>query len=307
MMRIEELVEKIKALKREKKAVILAHNYQRAEVQDVADYIGDSVGLSRRAMEVEDAEVILFSAVDFMAETAAVLNPDKRVLIPSRGARCPMAAMLPVETLLEYKRRYPGVPVVLYVNTLAEAKAECDVCCTSANAVEVVEALDSDTVLLGPDRNLARYVAEKTGKTVIPVPGGGFCPVHILFLAEDVSRVKRENPGAVLMAHPECDPSVWRAADFVGSTSQMYRFVKSSGSSSFIVATEVGFLYRLRRDNPGKRFIPAYEDAVCVNMKLNTLEKIYLALRDEKYVVKLPEKVAVRAREAIDRMFELTG
>lgn len=306
MERIEELVKKIEALKRERKAVILAHNYQRAEIQDIADYTGDSVELSKRAAEVEEAEVILFSAVDFMAETAVVMNPDKKVLIPSQGARCPMAAMLPLDTLLWYKRKYPGVPVVLYVNTLAEAKAMCDVCCTSANAVRIVEELDSDTVLFGPDRNLASYVAEKTGKNVIPIPEVGFCPVHILFHEEDVSKVRMENPEAVLMAHPECDPAVWRMADFVGSTSQMCRFAKASGSSSFIVATEVGLLHRLRKDNPGKRFIPAYEDAVCINMKLNTLEKVYLALRDGRYVVRLPEKIAARAREAIERMFELT-
>lgn len=299
------LIDKINALKREKRAVILAHNYQRAEIQEVADYVGDSVGLSREAMEV-DAEIILFSAVDFMAETAAVLNPDKKVLIPSLGARCPMAAMLQIDTLREYRRRYPKVPLVLYVNTLAEAKAECDVCCTSANAVEIVEALDSDTVLFGPDCNLARYVAEKTGKTVIPVPESGFCPTHVLFLEEDVLKVKEEYPGAVLMAHPECRPEVWSIADYVGSTSQMSRFVKSSKEREFIIATEVGLLHRLRRENPEKEFIPAYEDAICVNMKINTLEKLYLALRDERYLVKVPESTATKAREAIMRMFELT-
>ncbi|MCD6262938.1 quinolinate synthase NadA [Candidatus Bathyarchaeota archaeon] len=299
------LIDKINALKREKRAVILAHNYQRAEIQEIADYIGDSVGLSRKAMEV-DAEIILFSAVDFMAETAAVLNPDKKVLIPSLGARCPMAAMLQIDTLKEYRRRYPKVPLVLYVNTLAEAKAECDVCCTSANAVEIVEALDSDTVLFGPDCNLARYVTEKTGKTVIPVPESGFCPTHVLFLREDVLKVKEEHSGAVLMAHPECRPEVWSIADYVGSTSQMSRFVKSSKDREFIIATEVGLLHRLRRENPEKGFIPAYEDAICVNMKINTLEKLYLALRDERYSVKVPENTATKAREAIMRMFELT-
>ncbi len=299
------LIDKINALKREKRAVVLAHNYQRAEIQEVADYVGDSVGLSREAMEV-DAEIILFSAVDFMAETAVVLNPDKKVLIPSLGARCPMAAMLQIDTLREYRKRYPKVPLVLYVNTLAETKAECDVCCTSANAVEILEALDSDTVLFGPDCNLARYVAEKTGKTVIPVPESGFCPTHVLFLEEDVLKVKEEYPGAVLMAHPECRPEVWSIADYVGSTSQMSRFVKSSKDREFIIATEVGLLHRLRRENPEKEFIPAYEDAICVNMKINTLEKLYLALRDERYSVKVPESTATKAREAIMRMFELT-
>lgn len=301
-----ELVEKILKLKREKKAIILAHNYQRGEIQDIADYVGDSVGLSRKAVEEEEAEIIVFSAVDFMAETASILNPEKKVLIPSVGARCPMARMLTAESLKEYMERYPGVPVVLYVNTLAEAKALSDVCCTSANAVEIVKALDSDIVLFGPDSNLALYVAKRTGKKIIPVPEGGFCPTHILFLREDILNVKRSEPEALVMVHPECNLEVQEVADFIGSTSQMCRFAKSSEARSFIVATEVGLLHRLRKENPGKRFIPAYEGAVCPNMKLNTLEKIYIALRDEKYRVKVPEKIALRAKASIERMFELT-
>jgi len=300
------LVESIMRLKKEKKAVILAHNYQRPEVQEIADYVGDSVELSRRAME-EDAEIIVFSAVRFMAETAAILNPDKKVLVPSLGARCPMAHMLSAELLRAYKRAHPGVPVVLYVNTLAEAKAECDICCTSANAVQVVEALPSDTVLFGPDRNLAAYVQRRTGKQIIPVPDHGFCPVHMPFDKETVLALKEEHPRALVLAHPECRPEVQEIADFVGSSSQMCRFVRTSRAREFIVATEVGILYRMGKEGVRKTLIPAYEGAICPNMKVNTLEAIYRCLRDERYVVSVSRRVAVRAKEALMNMFEVTG
>ncbi len=302
-----DLTEKILRLKREKRAIILAHNYQRSEVQDIADYVGDSVELSRKAMEEKDAEIIVFAAVDFMAETAAILNPNKKVLLPSAGARCPMAQMLTVDEIKRWKALYPLVPVVLYVNTLASAKAYCDVCCTSANAVEVINALNAETVLFGPDRNLAEYVQEKTGKTVIPIPEHGFCPTHLLFHPEEVQVLKRENPDAVVMVHPECSAEMRKTADFVGSTSQMCRYAKENPAKTFIVATEEGLLHRLRKENPGKRFILAYEGAVCPNMKLNTLERIYLALKEEKHVITVPEPIAGKARKALEKMFELTN
>jgi len=302
-----DLTEKILRLKREKRAIILAHNYQRPEVQDIADYVGDSVELSRKAMEEKDAEIIVFAAVDFMAETAAILNPNKKVLLPSAGARCPMAQMLTVDEIKRWKALYPLVPVVLYVNTLASAKAYCDVCCTSANAVEVINALNAETVLFGPDRNLAEYVQEKTGKTVIPIPEHGFCPTHLLFHPEEVQVLKRENPDAVVMVHPECSAEMRKTADFVGSTSQMCRYAKENPAKTFIVATEEGLLHRLRKENPGKRFILAYEGAVCPNMKLNTLERIYSALKEEKHVITVPEPIAGKARKALEKMFELTN
>jgi quinolinate synthase len=302
-----DLTEKILRLKREKRAIILAHNYQRPEVQDIADYVGDSVELSRKAMEEKDAEIIVFAAVDFMAETAAILNPNKKVLLPSAGARCPMAQMLTVDEIKRWKALYPLVPVVLYVNTLASAKAYCDVCCTSANAVEVINALNAETVLFGPDRNLAEYVQEKTGKTVIPIPEHGFCPTHLLFHPEEVQVLKRENPDAVVMVHPECSAEMRKTADFVGSTSQMCRYAKENPAKTFIVATEEGLLHRLRKENPGKRFILAYEGTVCPNMKLNTLERIYLALKEEKHVITVPEPIAGKARKALEKMFELTN
>jgi len=302
-----DLTEKILRLKREKRAIILAHNYQRPEVQDIADYVGDSVELSRKAMEEKDAEIIVFAAVDFMAETAAILNPNKKVLLPSAGARCPMAQMLTVDEVKKWKALYPLVPVVLYVNTLASAKAYCDVCCTSANAVEVINALNAETVLFGPDRNLAEYVQEKTGKTVIPIPEHGFCPTHLLFHPEEVQVLKREYPDAVVMVHPECSAEMRKTADFVGSTSQMCRYAKENPAKTFIVATEEGLLHRLRKENPSKRFILAYEGAVCPNMKLNTLERIYSALKEEKYLITVPEPIASKARKALEKMFELTS
>jgi quinolinate synthase len=299
------LVDRIVSLKKEKNAIILAHNYQRSEIQEIADYVGDSIELSRKAMEEKDAKMIVFSAVDFMAESAAILNPDKKVLLPTLSARCPMAQMLTVDEIKRWKVRYPLAPVVLYVNTLAVAKAYCDICCTSANAVEVVASLDSDTVLFGPDRNLAEYAQRKTGKTVIPIPEWGFCPTHLLFQPEDVQILKTQYPGASVMVHPECTFETQRTADFVGSTSQMCRYAKESRAETFIVGTEEGILHRLEKENPGKRFVLAYEEAVCPTMKLNTLERLYTCLKEEKYVITVPQPMARQARKALDRMFEL--
>lgn len=300
-----DLTAKILRLKKEKKAVILAHNYQRAEVQDIADYVGDSIELSRKAMHEKQADIIVFAAVDFMAQSAAILNPHKKVLLPTPGARCPMAQMLTVDEIRRAKAIYPKAPVVLYVNTLAEAKAECDVCCTSANAVEVIQSLDTDTVLFGPDRNLAEYVARKTGKTVIPIPEYGFCPTHLLFQPEDVYVLKQQHPNAVVMAHPECSSEMRKTADYIGSTSKMCTFAKEAEAEEFIVGTEEGILHRLRKENPDKRFYLAYEGAVCPNMKLTTLDRLYASLKEEKFIVDVPPKVADKARAALDRMFQV--
>jgi quinolinate synthase len=303
---IMDLADQILRLKKEKHAIILAHNYQRPEIQDIADYLGDSIELSRKAMEEKDARIIVFSAVDFMAESAAILNPEKRVLLPAPGARCPMAQMLTVEEIKRSKLKHPGTPVVLYVNTLAAAKAQCDICCTSANAVEVVSSLENDSVIFGPDRNLAEYVQRKTGKTVIPVPGWGFCPTHVLFQPEDIEILKMQYPRAAVMVHPECTFETQKMADFVGSTSQMCKFAGETAAGTFIVGTEEGILHRLKKDNPSKRFILAYEDAICPNMKLNTLERVYASLKEEKHVVTVPKSVAKQARKALEKMFELT-
>jgi quinolinate synthase len=299
------LTDKIQALKKEKKAVILAHNYQRPEIQDAADYVGDSIELSRKAMQETQAEMIVFAAVDFMAESAAILNPKKKVLLPTLGARCPMAQMLTVDEIKRWKTLYPDAPVVLYVNTLASAKAYCDVCCTSANAVEVINSLDAETVLFGPDRNLAEYVSEKTGKTLIPIPEWGFCPTHLLFQPEDVTMLKLQHPDAAVMVHPECSAEVRKVADFVGSTSKMCHYARECKAKTFIVGTEEGLLHRLRKENPEKQFFAAYADAVCPNMKLTTLDRLYVALKEAKHVVKVPEVIAKKARAALERMFEV--
>ena len=301
------LIDEISRLKKEKNAIILAHNYQRPEIQDIADYVGDSIELSRKAMKVDDAEIIVFSAVDFMAESAAILNPDKKVLLPTLGARCPMAQMLTVDEIKRAKAQHPGLPLVLYVNTLASAKAYCDICCTSANAVQVIESLDAETVLFGPDRNLAEYVGRRTGKTVIAVPEWGFCPTHLLFQAEDVQMLKLRYPEAAVMVHPECNLEMQNAADFVGSTSQMCRYAHESSARTFVVGTEEGLLHRLRKDNPEKEFVLAYEEAVCPNMKLNTLDRLYTALKEEKYVITVPESIANRARKALEKMLALAA
>lgn len=301
----QDLISNILKLKKEKNALILAHNYQRPEVQDIADYVDDSVGLARKAVEDPQAKVIVHCSVDFMAETAVILNPEKKVLMPSPGARCPMAAMLPAFQIHLWREKYPDIPIVLYVNTHAETKAECDVCCTSANAVQIVESLDSDTVIFGPDANLAWYVQQKTGKKTIPIPERGFCQTHVLFLKEDILLLKEENPQAEVLVHPECSPDVQKVADFVGSTSQMCTHSMNSSADKFIIATEKGILHRLQRDNPKKTFIPAYEGAWCVNMKLNTLQRIYLALKEDRYRVEVPRDIARKARVPLERMFEI--
>lgn len=305
-MALSELQDKILDLKARKNALILAHNYQRPEIQDIADYVGDSIELSRRAMVEEEAEMIVVAAVDFMAENAYLLNPDKTILLPTLRAKCPMAQMLPGETVDLWRMRYPAVPIVLYVNTLAEAKAKCDICCTSANAVEIVAAMNSDTVIFGPDANLADYVRRQTGKHVIPIPENGFCPTHILFLAEDILLLRENHPDALVLAHPECNLEVQQIADFVGSTSQICNYAKVSDATTFIIATEEGVLHRLKQENPKKEFILAYKRGFCPKMKLNTLKQVFISLRDERHVVKVPEPIASTARLVLEKMINFT-
>ncbi len=300
-----DLKQKIQNLKKEKKAIILAHNYQRPEIQDIADYVGDSIELSQKAHQETDAELIVFAAVDFMAESAVIVNPTKKVLLPCICARCPMAQMLNADDIKRAKKQYPNVPVVLYVNTSAACKAEADVCCTSANAVEVINSLNSDTVIFGPDKNLAEYVAEKTGKTIIPIPKNGHCPTHIIFQPEDVKAIKMVHPKAIVMVHPECTGEMRAVADFIGSTSKLCKYAKESSAQEFIVGTEQGILHRLQKENPTKKFYLASERAICPNMKMTTLESIYESLKDEKNVVSVPPEVAKKARASLERMFEV--
>ncbi|HIH72825.1 MAG: quinolinate synthase [Thermococcaceae archaeon] len=298
------LVEEIIKIKEEKNAIILAHNYQLPEVQDIADFLGDSLELARKAVNV-DADVIVFAGVDFMAETAKILNPTKKVLLPTKRATCAMANMLKVEHILEAKKRYPDAPVVLYVNTTAETKAYADVTVTSANATKIVEKLDADTVIFGPDNNLAYYVAKRTGKRIIPIPEGGHCYVHRKFTLEDVERAREEHPEAKLMVHPECSPEVQARADLIVSTGGMVR--NACQHDEWVVFTEKEMCYRLQKLYPDKKFYPASEDAFCIGMKSITLKHIYESLRDEKYEIEVPKEIAEKARRAIERMLEMSG
>lgn len=296
------LADDILRLKRERNAVILAHNYQPGEVQEVADLRGDSLELSRAAAR-EEAEVIIFCGVDFMAETAAILSPEKRVVMPAAGASCPMASMITARDLRGFREENPGAAVVCYVNSSAEVKAESEICCTSANGVEVVASLAEETVLFVPDRNLGRYVARFTEKKIIT--WNGYCYVHDRYTPEDVSRACALHPEAEVLVHPECRPEVIDLADGVYSTSGMARRAKESPSREFIIGTEVGMNYRLKEENPGKEFYPLSEKAVCLDMKKTTLERVRSALETLEPRVTVPEEVAGRARVAIERMLSI--
>ncbi len=278
-------------------ALILAHNYQEAAIQDVADFVGDSLELSRKAAAT-DAETIVFCGVYFMAETAYILSPRKKVLIPDAKAGCPMVDQAPVEAVRQFKASHPGALVVTYVNSSAEVKAESDVCCTSANADKVVSA-DAE-ILFVPDQNLGAYVSKVTGRRLILYPG--FCPTHARLAPADIEAARSEHPGAVVIAHPECRADVLALADVVLSTGGMCRFAQESPSGEFIVATETAMLHRLRKENPAKRFFPASEQAVCPDMKRITLEKVLWSLEEDKEVVTVPEEIRVRALRAVERM-----
>ena len=302
------LQRKIIELKEEKGALLLVHNYQISEIQEIADFIGDSLELCRRAQSVTNSELIVFCGVDFMAETASVLNPSKKVVIPDTSARCPMAAMLPLDVLKRYKELNLGAPVVVYVNTLAEAKAEADVTCTSANAAEIIAQLEGKKILFGPDRNLAWYVSQRNPKkTVIPLPDDGHCYVH-RFLGDgsEAMELKKKYPNAEILVHPECEPEFQIKADHILSTGGIYKRCKESNAKVFIIGTEVGLVDRLRREIPGKTFLPAKQYAECSAMKRITLENTYEALLNEAPVVRVTEDIARRARVSIERMLEMS-
>lgn len=301
-MYTEELKQEIRALLRRRNGVLLAHNYMRDEVQEIADITGDSLALSMEAAKTE-AEVIVFCGVHFMAESAAILAPDKTVLLPRLDAGCPMADMVTVEGLLRMKEEHPGVPVVTYVNSSAAVKAESDICCTSANALKVVDSLPDKEVIFVPDRNLGRYVAQFSTKTFHFWEG--FCPTHERLKAEDVVRLKGEYPDALFVCHPECDPRVTALADHVCSTTGMYGYCRKSPAKRFIIGTEAGILYRLKKENPDKEFILASPALICPNMKLTSLEDILAALQAMEPVVRVAEEVRVRARRALDRMLAI--
>jgi quinolinate synthase len=319
----ERLCEEIFRLKQDRRAIILAHNYQRDEVQEIADFTGDSLELSRKASTI-DCEVIVFAGVNFMAESASVLSPGKTVLLTETDAGCPMADMIRVGiprreeksypgfhnpppyiypkefTLRDIKARYPGVPVVAYVNTTADVKAESFICCTSANIVKVIESLPDQRIISVPDRNLSMWARKNTKKEIIA--WDGYCHVHERVRLEDVQKSRKEHPKALVMAHPECRLEVLEAADHVTSTSGMLVFAKTSSEREFIVGTEIGLMYRLRKENPDKLFYPLRKDMICPTMKKTTLESVLRALKENNYIIKVPEDIRASAKKALDRM-----
>jgi quinolinate synthase len=298
-MNQNDIIKEILRLADERDALILAHNYQRDEIQELAHITGDSLALSMEAART-DKSVIVFCGVHFMAESAAILAPEKTVLLPRLDAGCPMADMITAEGLREFKSKYPGVPVVTYVNSSAAVKAESDICCTSSNAVNVVASLADKEVILAPDRNLGRYIADQVDKTCYF--WDGYCPTHERFTVADVEEVKADYPDALFMAHPECPPEVLAQADHICSTSGMYSFASENPAKQFIVGTEAGILYRLRKENPDKEFILPTTRLICPNMKLTSIEDILKSLQTMSPQVTVPEEVRIPAKITLDRM-----
>ena len=297
---IKNMKDKIRALLKEKNGILIAHNYQRPEVQDVADLCGDSLELSMKASRT-DAEVIVFCGVHFMAETASILSPDKTVLLPVESAGCPMADMITADDLRKEKAKYPDRVVVSYVNTTADVKAESDICCTSANVVKVVQNIDPDReIFMTPDRNLARYAKKMTGRNISW--WDGYCPIHNNLSAEQVKEVKNANPEALFLAHPECPSEVLDLADEIKSTSGMIAFTGESQNREFIIGTETGILYPLSKAHPDKTFIPADPRMVCSDMKKTGLEDIIESLEEMKTVIKVPEEIRKPALKAVEKM-----
>lgn len=300
-----KIIDAIQRLKRERNALIVAHNYQPDEVQAIADFTGDSLALSRRAAQTK-ASIIVFCGVHFMAETAAILSPEKTVLIPDPEAGCPMADMITAEQLRELKQHHPDATVVTYVNSSAEVKAESDICCTSSNAVAVVNSVEPGRdIIFVPDKHLGSYVAAQTGRRIIL--WNGYCPTHVKIQAEDILHQKQAHPAARIAVHPECIPPVRDLADAVLSTEGICRYAQRRDVSELIVGTEIGILYRLQTENPHKKFYPASEAAICPNMKKTTLEKVLWSLERMEYRVVVPEKIAIRARHAVDTMIRIGG
>jgi quinolinate synthase len=299
-MSTEQIHDEIRKLLKERNAVLLAHNYMRDEVQEIADITGDSLGLSIEAART-DAEVIVFCGVHFMAESAAILSPDKKVLLPRPDAGCPMADMVTAEELEKLKAIHPGVPVVTYVNSSADVKAASDICCTSANSIRVVRSLPQEELIFVPDRNLGRWIAGFVPEKRF-IFWEGFCPTHERLTLDAVLKLRADHPDALFVCHPECLPEVTAVADHVCSTSGMYEFCRSSPAHEFIIGTEAGILFRLRRENPCKEFFLAAPGLICPNMKLISLEDILLSLQTLSPVITVPEEVRVKARAALDRM-----
>jgi quinolinate synthase len=297
-----EIINEIMRLKKQKNAIILVHNYQRPEVQDIADFTGDSLELSQKAAKTT-ADVIVFCGVHFMAETAYIINPNRTVLLPDVDSGCPMADMITVDDLVAKKKELNGVTVVCYVNSSAAVKAKSYICCTSANAVKVVQSLGDKEILFIPDQYLGQWVAEKTGRKMHL--WHGFCPTHMKILPEDILRLKKEYQGAVALVHPECRAEAKAVADEVLSTGGMMRYARESTDNEFIIGTEIGIIHRLQKENPEKHFIPVNDKAVCPNMKRITLEKVLWSLQDMKHKITVPENIRMKALSAVERMLAI--
>ncbi len=298
-----ELKEKIAYLKKERNATIVAHNYQVDEVQEIADLVGDSFALSKYCAD-NPSEVIVFCGVHFMAESAKILSPQKTVLLPEIDAGCPMADMVTAEALREEKLRHPGAVVVCYINSSAEVKAESDICCTSSNALKIIKSIPEKDIIFVPDQNLGHYVAEQVPEKNI-ILWKGFCATHHRIKPEDVMKIRGLHPDAEMLVHPECRPEVVALADFAGSTKQIIDYAASSKADKFIIGTEMGVMFKLKRDNPGKQFYLMSQGLVCPNMKKTTLKSVYDSLKEMKYRIELEEGIMARARKCLDRMLEL--
>ena len=300
-----DIREKILELKKEKNAVILAHCYQNVEIDEIADYVGDSLYLSQKAAE-SDADIIVFAGVTFMAQTAKIISPDKKVIIPSLDCGCDMADMITLNQLREFKSKYPDIPTVCYINSTAEVKSECDICCTSSNAMKIVKSLNSGKVLFLPDQFLGKWVeSQLDGVEVITY--NGCCPIHNKVTAEDVKLMKSKHPGVRVLTHPECRVEVTQISDYVGSTTGIMKYVADNKDlNEFIIVTEKGVIDRLRRDYPDKKFYLIREDMICASMKTNRFEDIYNALSEEKFEVTLDKDISKKALVCIERMLEVS-
>ncbi len=303
-MDVKSLQKKIRNLLKERNAVLLVHYYQRGEIQDIADILGDSLALSMGAART-DADIIVFAGVHFMAESASIICPDKTVLLPRREAGCALADMINADELAKMKNDYPDAPVVTYINSTARIKALSDICCTSSNVVNIVNSLDGHKkVIMLPDGNLARYTADFTGKEIIP--WNGYCPVHHFLTAESVQEVKAKFPRAPFAAHPECAHEVLAMADLIGGTGKILKFARECDAREIIIGTETGIMHQLKKQNPEKTFIPASDNLICQTMKCITLEDILDALIEMKYVIKVPEETRIPAKKALDRMLAIS-
>lgn len=302
---MNELIEKINKLKKEKNAVILAHCYQNVEIDEVADYVGDSLYLSQMAAKT-NADIIIFAGVYFMAQTAKILNPSRKVLLPRLESGCRMADMITLDQLREFKSKYPKMPTVCYINSTAEVKSECDICCTSSNAVKIVDSLKADEILFLPDTYLGKWVESQLGNVKVNTYTG-FCPTHVQIRPNDVTEARKKYPNALVLAHPECHQSVVAMADYVGSTTGIMKFAAQNDKKEFIIATEKGVVDRLKRDYPEKEFYLIKDNVICPNMKWHTLTDIYNALDREEHEITVDTEIASKALKCIDRMLEVSA